>query len=175
MRWPLVWRPCIWSRHKAYHYYFNMLYYLDVSSRKLTNPPPTNHGDGTTSHLNKYILIVFQQETVHTIMYQKGRNITFLAKETRPLEKHSKRKKGSISWSAWTVWIIIQRVVVSAPVIKLYERVCYCMYSILVYLYLHIQCYSLVCTVLYCTAVATEAACLCPCFVPPLWSLVVRK
>ena len=143
MRWPLVWRPCIISRHKAYYYYFNMLYYLDVSSRKLTNPPPTNHGDGTTSHLNKYILIVFQQKTVHTIMYQKGRNITFLAKKTRPLEKHSKRKKGSISWSAWTVWIIIQRVVVSAPVIKLYERVCYCMYSILVYLP---TCYSLVCT-----------------------------
>ena len=54
-----------------------MLHYLDVSSIKLANPPPTNRGEGKTSLLNKYILIVFQQETVHTIMFQKGQNITF--------------------------------------------------------------------------------------------------
>ena len=51
-----------------------MLYYLDVSFRKLTNPPPTNHGEGTTSHLSKYILVVFQQATVHT--YVNARTAT---------------------------------------------------------------------------------------------------
>ena len=44
--------------------YFNMLYYLDISSTELANPPPTNHGEGTTSHLSKYILIVRQPEMV---------------------------------------------------------------------------------------------------------------
>ena len=86
-------------------------------------------------------------------MYQKGHNTTFLVKETRPLEKHSKRKKGLNQLKRLNCLNYnIQRVVVSAPVIKLYERVCYCMYSILVYLpTLHIQRYSLVCTV--CTTV----------------------